>query len=233
MGLPIVGCECAVCKSGMSRLRPSILVEENGKKLLIDVTPDFRQQALLYPILPIDAIVLTHAHFDHIAGIPDLRPIIWKQQHFLSIYTHSVTRQYCEETYFYTLRDASIEWRLLEEKGDTVATCPVPFDYLTYHQGHHPVVGLRFGDTAYVTDILTYNESELMLFLKGIKNLIISCHPFGKNHLGLEEVQRLSEKSGAHATYLTHLDHYFTEDMPLPPRTYTAFDGMMIPYVRT
>lgn len=233
MGVPVLGCCCSVCQSGMERLRPSVLVEENGKKLLIDMTPDFRRQALCYPVLPLDAIFLTHAHFDHIAGIPELRPLFWQKEQLLPIYAHPETRRYCEETYFYTLEGAPVDWISLDADGGRMEKGPIPFEYLVYRQGNHPVIGLRFGDAAYVTDIHTYEKESLFSFLKGVKKLMISCQIEKiKNHLSLEEVRSIAEEAEIKQLYLIHLDHHFSLDLSFPAHTCMAFDGMVIPYVR-
>lgn len=226
MGIPVIGCDCAVCKEGKPRLRPSLLIKEKEHSLVVDLTPDFRHQALTHNLGFFDGFILTHLHFDHVAGIPDLRPLFWKRETPMQGYADSKTMQSCYDQYGFLLNKVHIEWETLNESLGSVEG-NIPFRYIRYFQSGVPVLGLAFGDFAYLTDIKEYDKELLTAFLRGTKRLLISCQIDAKNHINLTEAEQIAERAGVHEFYLTHLDHNFTHSLPN-----LAFDGMVLPYQR-
>lgn len=239
LGVPIVGCDCPICHSTSSynnRLRSSALVKIDGKQLLIDAGPDFRQQALRYHIEMIDGLLLTHAHHDHIAGVDDLRPIYYRRKEPLPILLSEDTAQDIIRRYYYLMESEDpikkIHFHLLPALEGEIVFEEIAIGYMSYHQGHTRVNGFRFGDLAYVSDIRSYPES-IFEQLRGIKTLIISALRFTPSqlHLSVDEAVAFAERSGASQTWLTHISHELDHDKTnsyLPGHIKMAYDGLEI-----
>lgn len=247
VGVPSIGCKCAVCTSLSpfnKRLRPSGLIRIGSKSILIDVGPDFRQQALKFGIDHLDGLILTHTHYDHIAGIDELRifyvrenrelPCLLSKESFEDLKTrYPYLFQRIGET---TSLSARLELHLLPAKSGAIEFLGVKIDYFTYYQGDTAVNGYRFGDFAYVTDIREYDDS-IFPALKGVRNLVISAlrkEP-SQLHLSLEEAVTFARKVGAKKTLLTHMNHeleHETTNAKLPSDVQLAYDGLEIAFGR-
>src|SRR5579863_1356486 len=181
MGVPTLGCHCAVCESTDphdKRLRPSLLLSRAGEFAVIDTTPDFRSQALRAKLDRLDAVLLTHAHADHVMGFDDVRPYSLRQNLALPVYSNAPTFETLRKAFAYVfdglpklssipaveLRQASAPFGLL---GITIT--PVPLLH-----GDLEVVGYRFGNAAYLTDFSELPESSLPL-LEGLDELILDA----------------------------------------------------------
>jgi phosphoribosyl 1,2-cyclic phosphate phosphodiesterase len=243
MGVPVIGCNCAVCHSTLKfnhRLRPSALLVVNQKKLLIDTGPDFRQQALHHKIDALDGLIFTHAHHDHTAGLDDLRAIFYKKEDPLPILLSPETAHDIIKRFDYLF----LPNPYLPEKGSRFALYELPnkqgeiifegikIRYLTYEQGGMQVNGYRFGDLAYLTDIKIFNES-IFDSLYGVKKLVISALRFTSSplHFTVDEAVDFATKVGAEEVWLTHISHDLDHEKVnayLPDHINLAYDGLTI-----
>ncbi|MCB1114793.1 MAG: MBL fold metallo-hydrolase [Chlamydiia bacterium] len=244
LGVPMIGCDCAVCKSNTPfnrRTRSSAYLKIGDRRLVIDVGPEFREQALTHHIKCVDGIILTHAHQDHVAGLDDLRALFFKKKAPIPLIMSKETRKDVEERFYYLFKRDS-----KSEIGPRVEAVELPceaggekfsdvcFRYFTYEQQGMKVTGLRFGDLAYVTDIRDYDES-VFEELEGVKTLVLSAlrHSKSEMHFTVDEACQFAEKVGAKSTYLTHISHdmdHFETATKLPPGVHMSYDGLEIPF---
>lgn len=245
MGVPVIGCQCAVCQSDSplnKRLRPSVLIESDGKSLLIDSGPDFRQQALHYQIERLDGVIITHAHHDHTGGLDDLRvyymwskksiPMLCSQSTFDELMTR-YSYIFSPNPYEYKLTSRLAVQILPGERGD-VNFLGFQFRFVTYVQAGMAVNGFRFGNLAFISDIREYPES-IYEDLKGIDYLVISAlrHQPSPLHFSIEESIAFADKIGVKKVWLTHLAHevdYESTQSLLPSNAYLAYDGLSIEF---
>jgi riboflavin kinase/FMN adenylyltransferase len=240
VGVPMIGCDCRVCRSSDPRdrrLRPSIAIEHEGQVVLIDAGPDFREQALRARLPRIDAVLLTHAHADHIFGIDDLRPFNYRQKQIIPIYATRDTIEVVERIYSYAFSDTptqSTKPRLVLNEIDTdpfeaagLTIQPIPICH-----GRLRSTGYRFGSAAYLTDHSEIPDASLamlggldVLFLDGLR---YKPHPT-HSHIArsLAYVRQLQPRR-AYLTHICHdLPHARTESL-LPPSVRLAYDGLEI-----
>lgn len=239
-GVPVIGCECDVCKSvddRNSRLRTSILVQIGEKSIVVDTGPDFRQQMLREGVKELEAIVFTHEHKDHLAGLDDIRAYNYLHKRPMDIYANKDVETAIRRDFHYSF-DESIKGGVPQiniinihresfELGAEVWT-PLPVMHADLE-----VLGFRIGDFAYVTDVNFISEATYDK-IKGVKILVISAlrrfdHP---SHYSLPEVLDVIKKISPDAAYLTHMSHLIGlhEELEeeLPNGVYPAFDGLKI-----
>src|SRR5947209_13405869 len=168
MGVPTIGCTCKVCTSEDThdhRTRPSILLQYDGHTVLIDSTPDFRQQALREKITRLDAVLYTHAHADHILGLDDLRPLTFKREHKLPLYADDASAKLIERMFAYAFDpDSTYSTRpqvTLRRLNGDLELFGVKFQPLKVLHGDTEVTGFRFGTAAYLTDFSSIPESTM------------------------------------------------------------------------
>ena len=243
-GVPLVGCACAVCTSANPRnrrTRVSIVVEEGPVRVLIDAAPDLRAQLLASGIKHLDAVILTHAHADHLHGIDDLRAINHHRDAPLDIWADAATLAEARGRFGYAFeppRTADGIWYAPALVGREIAG---PFaigslgvtPFAQIHGGDRlPTLGLRFGRFAYSTDVKTLPE-EAFAALSGIDAWVVDCLQERPNvahsHLAqtLDWIQRVKPKRA----YLTHMNHtleYAALAANLPPGIEPAYDGQVI-----
>ncbi len=244
-GIPAIGCKCAVCASSNpknKRLRPAGLVRVGGKSLLIDAGPDLRQQCLKYGIDHPDGLLLTHTHFDHIAGIDELRVFYVRTKKAFPCLLSQDSFDELKKRYYYlferktptTALSAQFEYQILPEDNGTVEFCGIPVGYCSFYQGSMKVVGYRVGDFAYISDIRKYDPS-IFTFLNGVRTMVLSAlmpdpTPF---HLSFAEAIEFSKKAGAEKTWLTHLSHSVDHEAGnalLPKDVQLGYDGLELEF---
>ncbi len=241
-GVPLVGCSCSVCTSlhpHNQRLRSSVLLTVHQRSLLIDVGPDFRQQALRYGISHLDGLLVTHTHFDHIAGIDDLRPLNFHQKRPIPLLASSTTilhlQARCPHLFAPRPSDCWATARfILEElpssRGEVIF-CGIPIQYMTYLQGDHEVTGFRWGNFAYLIDVKQFDD-DVFHDLVGVDVLVLNAlrETPSLMHLSVQEAIEFSRRVGARKTYFTHIGHEMdcAVQTQLPDGYMLAYDGLQI-----
>ncbi|PRY55482.1 phosphoribosyl 1,2-cyclic phosphate phosphodiesterase [Arcticibacter pallidicorallinus] len=240
-GVPVIGCECPVCTSEDprdKRLRSSILVEREGKHLVVDTGPDFRYQMLREKVKTLDAVIFSHEHKDHIAGLDDVRAFNYRQGRAMDIYAHPRVQEALKRDFHYAFAEMKHYGIPLLELHDiskdssfTAAGLEVqPIEVLHYKL---PVLGFRFGDFSYITDGKTISPTEKAK-LKGSKVLVLNALQKTSHisHFTLEEAISLAEEINAEQTYLTHISHLLGKhadvNTELPDGVALAYDGLKI-----
>jgi phosphoribosyl 1,2-cyclic phosphate phosphodiesterase len=235
-GIPVPTCHCPVCMSSDprdKRYRSSLLLEQDGKVLIIDTGPEFRLQALRAGFDHIDAVLYTHSHADHINGIDDLR--IFCKEKPLPVYADSDVVSFIEDKFGYALRDTSKENGGLPHLSPEVLQPYVekeifgfPVTPIPVQHGRHTIYAYRIGNLVYSTDTSGIDDTSLS-FMKGADTLIIGAlryksHP---THFSVDQAIEISKKIGARQTYFTHMCHDLSHQTlcdTLPPEIRPAYD---------
>ncbi len=242
-GVPQIGCSCAVCSSDSpfnKRLRCAALVEIEGKTLLIDAGPDCREQCLRYGVRHLDGLLITHAHYDHIGGLEELREFNRLQKKALPCLLSQESWEQIRDRLPHLMRPvppghnavAIFQFHHLETQIGMVQFAGVRFLVVTYRQGGMSVNGYRFGDLAYISDIRDYTP-QVVEQLKGTKILIVSAlqHEPHFVHFSIGEALAFADEIGASQVYFTHLAHlldYEATNASLPPHAGLAYDGLEV-----
>lgn len=239
-GVPVIGCGCSVCKSlnfQDKRLRTSAWIEIDDHHLILDTGPDFRQQALRQKIPAVNAVLYTHAHRDHIAGMDDLRSYNFLQNQEVPVYGNQQTIQCLQKEFDYVFEASPypgaprIKPNIISKDQFYAATIAI----ITIHalHGRMPVLGYRIADVAYITDVNHIPEQEYKK-LTGLKVLILSALQLKPHHshFTLDEAVKVAQKIGAEATYFTHISHnlglHARIQAQLPDHIKLAYDGLQI-----
>ncbi len=239
-GVPVIACECAVCASEDirdKRLRVSILIEYKGKTLVVDTGPDFRQQMLRAGVKKLDAILMTHEHKDHIAGLDDIRAFNFRSKKDMPVYAHPRVQDALRREYQYIFDVdpypgiPKVELHTIGTDSFTVGEIDVtPIEVMHYML---PVLGFRIADFAYITDAKTIAEDELKK-LHGLDVLVLNALRKEQHisHFNLSEALELVERLQPKRAYFTHISHLMgihkEVESELPPNVYIAYDGLEI-----
>jgi phosphoribosyl 1,2-cyclic phosphate phosphodiesterase len=237
-GVPVIACECAVCRSADprdQRLRCAVLIEQDGRNLVIDTGPDFRQQMLRVQAKRLDAVLFTHHHKDHLAGMDDIRAFNFRQGTPMDIYANSITIGALHKEFSYVFADEKypgvpsvvvheIEREPFEAAGFAITPIPVM---------HHrlPVLGFRIGRFAYVTDANHIAPSSMAL-LRGLDVLVLNAlrREAHISHFTLEEAIEVVTELQPRQAYFTHMSHvlglHADIDAELPAGVALAYDGL-------
>lgn len=242
VGVPTIGCTCRVCSSTDphdKRLRASVLVESGDTRVLVDCGPDFRQQMLGREFKKIDAVLLTHEHYDHVGGIDDLRPFCTFGE--VGVYADGNTVGDLRRRIPYCFGES--KYPGVPKINLSVVEPHRPFSIgsidvlpIQVMHGKLPILGYRFGDLVYITDMKTIRKEE-MEYLKGVKILIVNALRFSPehhSHMTVNEAMEFIRMVSPEKTYFTHMGHdiglHEEVNRQLPDDMDLAYDGQMIEF---
>ncbi|MCX6285588.1 MAG: MBL fold metallo-hydrolase [Bacteroidetes bacterium] len=241
-GVPVIGCQCRVCSSQDRRdrrLRSSILVEWNKRKIVVDCGPDFRQQMLLNKVNSIDAILVTHGHKDHLGGLDDVRAYNYILKRPVDVYAEKKVQEIIKSEYSYAFEKEpypgvpEIVLHNLVNRPFQVAGHTVIPVRATHFNKRHFVFGFRFDDFTYITDAVRISSAEKEK-IKGSKVIVLNALRKEKHysHFNLEEALALMEELQPEQGFLTHISHqmgtYREVSRLLPDYVKLAYDGFSL-----
>ena len=237
-GVPFIGCNCEVCLSKDprdARLRTSIKIQSENKAVVIDTTPDFRYQMLRTHTTHLDAVVFTHPHRDHYAGLDDIRPFNFHSNKPMEIYANAITQVAIKRDFYYAFekdKEAGLPEMIIHNiEKDPFTIGDLNFIPIQVMHRELPVLGFRVGDFSYVTDLNYISEAEKEK-IKGSKVLILSAlrpqpHP---THFSLAESIALATELEVPEVYFTHFSHQIglqaQIEQQLPSFIRMAYDGL-------
>ena len=241
-GVPMIGCECRVCSSTEKkdkRLRSSIIVESETTCLVVDTTPDFRYQVLRAGVKKLDAVLFTHPHKDHVAGLDDVRAYNYFQQKPIDVYANSLTEEALKREFAYAFSDKKypgipeINLNTIDDSPFYIGDIPV-IPVLVWHL-KMPVLGFRFGKFTYITDANRIDDAEKEK-IKGSEAIVLNAlrHKPHISHYTLDEAVAMVQELGVPRAYFTHISHqlgFHTEiNESLPSGIELAWDGLELSF---
>ncbi|GAB2776547.1 MBL fold metallo-hydrolase [Rhabdobacter roseus] len=239
-GVPVIACDCAVCRSldyRNKRLRSSVWVEVNGKSFVIDTGPDFRQQMLRARVRQLDAVLFTHQHKDHTAGLDDVRAFNFLQQKDMPLFGRQEVLNQVRTEFAYAFAEKRYPG-IPRLQLHTIDNQPFLIEGVLFtpiEVMHHqlPVFGFRVGDFTYITDANYITEQELKK-IEGTRVLVLNAlqREAHISHFTLAQAAELADRLNAPMTYLTHMSHkiglHGAVEAELPPNVRLAYDGLRI-----
>ncbi len=241
-GVPMIGCGCEVCSSADKkdkRFRSSILVQSENTTLVVDAGPDFRCQMLKHKVKHLDAVLLTHSHKDHIAGMDDLKAFSYFSQKAMEIYADAPTDEAVRREFYYAFSDTRYpgipEFKMNEIATDPFLVGDIPVIPIPVWHLRMPVMGFRLGNFTYITDANRIDEEEKEK-IKGSEVLVLNALRKEKHvsHFSLLEAVELSQELKIPTTYLTHISHQLGRheevESELPQGIHLAYDGLVIDF---
>lgn len=244
-GIPAISCNCLVCRSDdkkNKRLRPSCLIKIKNKTFLLDVSPDFRQQALINDINHIDGIILTHSHYDHAGGLPEIRQYNFLEKKAIPCLLSNESLKELQKIFYYIFESPNankslgplLEFQKLKDDNGTCSFNDIKIKYFSFFQKETKVTGYRIGSLAYVSDIKKYQE-DIFDYLKDLDILVLSAPRTNPSpmHFSINDAIFFSQKVGAKKTYFTHIAHetdHKTINESLPENIFLAYDGLELEF---
>lgn len=244
VGIPVIGCSCAVCLSSSpenKRQRTAGILFAQGKTILVDVGPDFRAQMLAHKIPSVDGLIITHTHADHTAGFDDLRVFFFRQKGPIPCLLSAESLEDMRQRFHYvfppfaknTIKQMTIEPHVLEHDFGRASIVGVPLLYFSFYQNQMKIMGFRYKDFAYLTDIQEYTK-EIFAPLQGVKTLVLSALRKGhsNSHFTVADAVKFAHEVGATKTWITHISHELEHDSTnseLPEHVRLAYDGLEVP----
>ncbi len=236
----MIACDCAVCTSVDAkdkRLRSSVMVGIHDRNIVIDTGPDFRYQMLRAHVTRLDAILFTHSHKDHVAGLDDVRAFNRQQGGAIDIYGTADVHEALRREFYYAF-SAKKYPGVPELKLHEITTVPfplldaevVPIEVMHYMM---PVLGYRIGSFTYITDAKTVRDAEIEKIM-GTETLVVNALQRDSHisHFTLEEAVAFAQRVGARQTYFTHISHrlglHAEVQRELPPGIFLAYDGLVL-----
>lgn len=239
-GVPMIACDCPVCTSADPRdrrTRPSVLIEAAGRSILIDTSPELRLQCLASNVRRCDAVLFTHHHIDHVAGLDDLRRFNWLQRGAIPCYGSADTLEHLRRMFPYAVSGQNEQQFAVPQLQFHAISGPFTlFDLrilpIKLLHGTLPVLGFRMGNFAYCTDVSTIPVESWPL-LSGLGLLVLDAlrirpHP---THFNLEQAVNAARKIGAKQTLFTHIAHelsHASTNAGLPGDMQLGFDGQVV-----
>ncbi|MEO6914653.1 MAG: MBL fold metallo-hydrolase [Chitinophagaceae bacterium] len=239
-GVPMIGCECEVCTSTDkkdNRLRTSILVKSANTTLVVDTGPDFRYQMLRANVKRLDAVLFSHPHKDHVAGLDDIRGYNFFMQRPMNVYANSLTQEALKREFSYAFADKKypgvpdITMHTIADQNFQVGEIPVVPIWVWHLK--MPVLGFRFGNFTYITDANRIDAGE-MKKIEGSEVLVVNALRKEKHisHFNLEEAIALARELKIPRTYFTHISHQMGRhadvERLLPEGIHLGYDGQEI-----
>jgi len=238
-GIPMIGCECDICTSDdprNNRTRCSVFIEVNGIRIVIDTGPDFRLQMLREHFDDVDAVLFTHPHKDHMAGLDDIRPVNYLKKKRIDVYANKLTGDRLKKEYPYLFDGAypGVPLINLVEIGvgafevNGIKVIPIPAKH-----GDMDVLGFRIGDFTYLTDA-NYISDESIDLIRGSRVFVINALRLKSHysHFTLPEALEIIKKVGANTSYLTHLSHmmglHAKVEKEMPENVLLSYDGLKV-----
>lgn len=239
-GVPMIACDCEVCTSPDkkdNRLRSSILVESPNTTLVVDTGPDFRYQMLRANVKKLDAVLFTHPHKDHMAGLDDIRAFNFRTQKHMDIYADSLTEEALRRDFYYAFTDTKYpgipELELHTINLDPFMVGDIPVTPILVWHLKMPVMGFRFGKFTYITDANRIDEGEKNK-IRGSEVIVLNALRKQKHisHFTLGEAIDLVAELKIPAAYFTHISHQLGRheeiESELPEGVHLAYDGLTI-----
>ncbi|MDF2385282.1 MBL fold metallo-hydrolase [Nostoc ellipsosporum NOK] len=239
-GVPMIGCDCEVCRSADprdKRLRSSILVQSPNTTLIVDTGPDFRYQMLREDVRHLDAVLFTHPHKDHIAGLDDIRAYNFFSHKPMDIYANSLTEEALRRDFYYAFADTKYpglpELNLHTFDEETFMAGDIPVQPVMVWHHKMPVTAFRFGSFTYITDANRL-DPEACAQVRGSSVLVVNALRKEKHlsHFTLEEAIALSDDLEIPTTYFTHISHqlglHADVSKELPEGKELAYDKLVI-----
>ena len=240
LGVPMIGCDCEVCTSNNSkdkRLRSSVLIEVNGKTILIDAGPDFRQQMLAQNIKDLDAILLTHEHSDHVLGLDDVRSLNWIHKKAMPVYAEKRVNDEIQERFFYAFSEKKYpgvpEYDLVNISVEPFQLFDIKIEPIRVYHHKLPVLGFRINDFVYITDA-SYIEDVEMDKLKNTRHLVINGLRYEEHisHYTITEAIEVIKRVKPETAWITHISHQLglhdVVQNNLPESINLAYDGLCL-----